>query len=447
MDRFNLEIERALLGNCIISKDSFIKALDRGITTKEFYNSSNQKVFDSLKESYSLKNSTDILIVSKFAVKKGITVSYLTQLVSESVELSDISAYISELFNLRITRERLELAKDIESGSITTDEEIKKRFDYIDSIKSKIGDDNTITTLDKVEIVDIYTMEKIPTGFKNIDNKLLGFATGTLTIITGYNGNGKSTLINQMCIAESLSHGYKVFAYSPELTNSNLKSWLYPTIANDEHFISKNYNGIEYKALGKIGVNYIDNWIKDKLFIYTDDSIATDENRLLSDMNRLAKQGVKVFIIDNLMKIDLENSYKNEYMAQKIFVNHLKNFARKYGAIVYLVAHPRKPEKGSNKISKFDIAGTGDITNLADYVISISRITDNDREKAPELIGKDSVIKVLKDRIRGNGEFASTFNFDKNRRRFYSSQNELNRDYGYTNGCEIVQVEMNSNKF
>ena len=270
---------------------------------------------------------------------------------------------------------------------------------------------------------------------------MLGVATGTLNIITGHNGNGKSTLLNQMCIAESLSQGYKVFAYSPELTNSNLKSWLYPTIANDEHFVDKSYNDIHYKTLGKVGIKYIDNWIKDKLFIYTDDSITTDGNKLLRDMNRLAKQGVKVFIIDNLMKIDLENSYKNEYMAQKTFVNNLKNFARKYGAIVHLVCHPRKPEKGSNKISKFDIAGTGDITNLADYVISISRITDKDKEKEPELNGKDSVIKVLKDRIRGNGEFASLFNFDKERKRFYSNQNELNKDYGYTNAYELVQFE------
>lgn len=441
MERFNLDIEKALLGNCINSKETLIKVIDRGLTKEDFYNTNNQKVFNSLVESYSTKDSTDILILCKIANKHGILPSYISQLFEEAIQLSDVAAYVNELFNFRILRERMKLATDIQAGTITTDEEIKKRFDDIDLIKSKIGDDNTITTLDKVEIVDIYTMEKIPTGFKIIDNRLLGFVTGTLDIITGHNGNGKSTLVNQMCIAESLSQGYKVFAYSPELTNSNLKSWLYPTIANDEHFINKSYNDIHYKTLGNVGIKYIDNWIKDKLFIYTDDSITTDGNRLLSDMNRLAKQGVKVFIIDNLMKIDLENSYKNEYMAQKTFVNNLKNFARKYGAIVHLVCHPRKPDKGSNKISKFDIAGTGDITNLADYVISISRITDKDKEKAPELNGKDSVIKVLKDRIRGNGEFASILNFDKERKRFYSNQNELNRDYGYTNAYELVQVE------
>lgn len=438
MERFNLDIERALLGNCILSKETFIKVLDRGITIKEFYNTNNQKVFDSLKESYLLKRSTDILIVSKIAVSKGVMVTYLTELISESIQLSDVSAYINELLNLRIIRERLNLAKDIEAGAITTDEEIKKRFDDIDFIKSKIGNDNTITTLDKVKIVDVYTMEKIPTGFKKIDEKLLGFVMGSLNIITGYNGNGKSTFLNQMCIAESLSQGYKVFAYSPELTNSNLKSWLYPTIANDEHFINKTFKGTQYKTLGDVGIKYIDNWIKDKLFIYTDDSITTDEKQILLDMNKLAKQGVKVFIIDNLMKIDLKDSYKNEYMAQKIFVNKLKNFARKYGVIVHLVAHPRKPQQGTAKVTKFDVAGTGDITNLADYAISIKKNTEKEKKKDPTL--KDSYIEILKDRMRGF-EFGLDLNFDKERRRFYSDNQELNKDYEYTKAYELVQVE------
>lgn len=64
------------------------------------------------------------------------------------------------------------------------------------------------------------------TGFKDIDTKILGFMPGSLVVLTGYNVNGKSKLINQMCIAQSLVQGYKVFAYSPELTNTCFKRWL-----------------------------------------------------------------------------------------------------------------------------------------------------------------------------------------------------------------------------
>ena len=52
----------------------------------------------------------------------------------------------------------------------------------------------------------------------------------------------------------------------------------------------------------------------------------------------------------------------------------------------------------------------------------------------------------MKDRIKGSSEFYSTFKFDAERKRFYSNQNELNRDYGYINNEELVQVEINSNE-
>lgn len=440
----NYEVEVNVLGNCIFDTDTFLKVLDKGIESKDFYSTNNENLFNALMECYKEKGSTDVLTFNKYLDKYNLTETYVVNVLTEKITFSDITPYMNELLELRVVRERLDLAKDIQKGILKSDEDIKNRLDTIEFIKSKIGNDNSIVTLDKVEIVDVYTLEKIPTGFKEIDSKLLGFAVGSLNIITGYNGNGKSTLINQMCIAESLSRGYKVFAYSPELTNSNLKSWLYPTIANDDHFIDKSYNGEKYRTLGGIGVKYIDEWIKDKLFIYSDDSITSSEKQLLFDMNRLARAGVRVFIIDNLMKIDLADSYKNEYVAQKIFVNKLKEFARKYKAIVHLVAHPKKPQLGSNKITKYDIAGSGDISNLADYVVSISRITDEDREKSIELRDKDAVIKVMKDRIKGNGEFANTFKFDKTRKRFYSILNELNKDYGYEEKEDFIQVEMRS---
>lgn len=442
MEKFDLKIEEALLGSCIKSKQILIKLLDKGVVEDDFYNSKHKQIFNILVKCYADMNTTDVLIVTKEAVKKGILASEITSIYEAGSDNYDINALVNELLNLRVIRERVRLADDIKSGVLPTDEDIKERLDSIEFIKSKIGNSNTITTLDKVKVVDVYKMEKIPTGFKDIDYKLLGFAMGSLNIITGYNGNGKSTLINQMCIAESLARGYKVFAYSPELTNSNFKSWLYPTIANADHFIEKEYRAVKYKTVGDIGVRYIDSWIKDKLFLYTDDSITHDEKQLLTDMKQLAEnKGVKVFVIDNLMKIELEGSYKNELIAQRRFVNRLKEFARKYGAIVHLVAHPRKPTEKGASISRFDIAGSSDITNLADYVMSISRIPEEDKEKKPNL--KDSLIKVMKDRIKGNSEFGVNLEFDRERRRFYSSQFELNKDYGYNNDDELIQIEFN----
>ena len=226
MDKNNPEVEIQIIGNSIRSVDIFLKALNKGIEPKDFYSTNNENLFNSLIECYSEKGSTDLLTFYKYLEKNNVTKTDVINVLTESIAFTDITPYLNELLNLRINRERIKLAQDIQLGVLVEDESIKERLDSIDFIKSKIGNDNSIVTLDKVKIVDVYSLEKIPTGFKTIDEKLLGFATGSLSIITGYNSNGKSTLINQMCIAESLSKGYKVFAYSPELTNTCFKRWL-----------------------------------------------------------------------------------------------------------------------------------------------------------------------------------------------------------------------------
>ncbi|MTK11855.1 MAG: AAA family ATPase, partial [Clostridiaceae bacterium] len=402
---FDHEIECSILSDCLNNPGSIEQLLLSGVEKEDFYNSKNQDVYEAFIKTYSKHKTIDLVIVAN--ENKNIPISYLTELLSGALRIN-LKAHINILINLSINRRYLKLAKEIQNGDIQDiGEFIRLEIDKINILKSRINSNNTLTTLDKIKTINIYEVEKIKTGFKEIDKHILGFVMGSLNVITGYNGNGKSTLINQMCIAESISQGYKVFAYSPELTNSNLKSWLYPTLAIEDHFITRDFYGSKYKVIGDIGIKLIDKWISDKLHIYTDDSITNSSKVLLRDMEYMAlAKGVRVFIIDNLMKIEIEESYKNELLAQKIFVNELKEFAKKYKAIVHLVAHPRKPSEGnSGKINKFDVAGTGDITNLADYVMAVRRVSAKERmedEESENPMGlKDSLVKVLKDRPKG----------------------------------------------
>jgi replicative DNA helicase len=447
----DLEIERAILGYCLKNDNALEQLLIRGIVKEDFYNTEHQNIFEAYVYTFSRHGTIDLVLVA--SENKNVSIHCLATLFNAALSIN-IKAHCTILLNLSINRQYLNLAKKIQCGTINDiGNFVKNESEKIELLKQRINSENALITLDKVKLLDIHEVEKIKTGFAEIDDRILGFVMGSLNIITGYNGNGKSTLINQMCISESINQGYKVFAYSPELTSSNLKSWLYPTIAIEDHFSKRNYNGVERKVVGKIGTEMIDKWLSDKLYIYSDDSITSSGEQLLKDMEYMAKEKeVKVFIIDNLMKVDIEESYKNELLAQKIFVNKLKGFARKHNCIIHLVAHPRKPQQnGYEKISKFDIAGSGDITNIADYVMAIRRITEKDRiedEDSKYPLGlKDAIIKIMKDRPRGNNEFCINLNFNESRRRFYSSLNELNKEYGYLKNLDIVQVEYDNSIF
>jgi twinkle protein len=277
-----------------------------------------------------------------------------------------------------------------------------------------------VAGLDEVEDFDIHEAETVKLGIDYIDDKMIGLVFGSLNIITGKSGSGKSTILNQVCIGESIAQGYKTFLASGELTPANVKYWLLQTLANEDQFIEcESKYGRKYKKVSPIAKSKIEVDIKDKFFMYTDDNYNIDV--LINKMEVLAKRyGFKVFIIDNLMMI--RSNIKDKLEADKDTVDKLKKFAKKYNAIVHLVAHPRKSADGEN-MNKDDVSGNADITNLADYVTIIIRASD-------EIEEYDAILKVDKNRHTGVS-VGKKLMFDIDRKRFYSpeTEKELHRNY------------------
>lgn len=276
-----------------------------------------------------------------------------------------------------------------------------------------------IVTLDMVEDFNVYEADKLETGIKTIDNEILGMLFGSLNILTGRNGAGKSTILNQIYVGEALRQGQKVFLFSGELIAGNVKEWLLRTLANEGDLVEFTArNGKKYKKISIDGKKRLIDKVKDRIFLYDNDDYRLDT--VIQKMETLAKrQGVKVFIVDNLMV--LEMSTTDELKAQSEAVKKLKAFAKKYNAIVHLVAHPRKTI--NETLNKEDVAGSANITNLADYVTILERNFEDIREY-------DAKLRIVKNRHTGSNA-SVMLKFDTDRKRYYSDmlKNELKADY------------------
>ena len=276
-----------------------------------------------------------------------------------------------------------------------------------------------VATLDMIEDFDVHEAETLKTGIEYIDDKLIGMVFGSLNVLSGRNGSGKSTILNQIYIAEAIAQGYKTFLFSGELISGNVKYWLLQTLANEDQFAEYTAkDGHKYKKVTIQSKEKIVNDMKDRFFLYDRDDYRIEA--IIEKMTILAKRyGVRVFVIDNLMTI--ESSLKDKYEAETDIVKKLKNFAKKYNALVHLVAHPRKSM--NDEIEKDDVAGSANITNLADYVTTISRAKDEEVEY-------DAILKILKNRHTGVN-VGKKLMFDIDRKRFFSSETgkELNKRY------------------
>ena len=293
-----------------------------------------------------------------------------------------------------------------------------------------------VKTTKQIKLFNIYEAETVQLGIEKIDERIVGIPLGSLNVITGRTGEGKSTILNQFFIGESLKQGYKVFLFSGELTESNAKGWLLDTLANKEdllEFTSK--KGIKYKKISNSAIDRIDKALEGKFFLYCDEDYSI--KAILSKMEIMAKRyGVKVFCIDNLMVT--ENDEKEELRNQTEIVKKLKSFAKKYNCIVHLVAHPRKASIGQTSLDKSDISGSANITNLADYVIIVQRIKDEENET----IDKHTKFTIDKDRYMG-ARLCTHLIFDKDRRRFYcenGNKEELGVNYLDCNQ-EFIEIQ------
>ena len=130
------------------------------------------------------------------------------------------------------------------------------------------------------------------------------------------------------------------------------------------------------------------------------------------------------------MVVDFEetrNSQENYYRAQSGFTGRLVEFAKKHEVHVHLVVHPRKTQGKGGINDADDVGGSGDITNRADNVISMERLSD---EKAQEL-GYCTLLRVIKNRDFGE-TVKIALDYDQKSRRFYESgTDKLYRQYGW----------------
>lgn len=242
-----------------------------------------------------------------------------------------------------------------------------------------------------VQYVDMSKMASIPTGYKELDKKIIGLLLGDVTVLSGGSGAGKSSWID--CVAlNAIQRGYKVGIWSGELQDFRFQSWI-NQIAAGKNYVCKREGFENYYYAPKNISNQISNWLEGKLFLYNN-NYGSKWQQLFADVKELVdKEGVQLIVLDNLMALQIDNYEGDKYTQQTKFINDLKEYAKAKNVHVLLVCHPRKE---GIFLRKESISGTADLTNLADSVFIIHRVGKDFEQRAGEFLGKDKVLPYLK---------------------------------------------------
>ena len=289
-----------------------------------------------------------------------------------------------------------------------------------------------ITNLANVKRKDYRNVTAVTTGFKEMDSLLGGMYGGMLVVWTGYTGSGKSTILSNVML-NGVEAGHKTFVYSGELPKEDFKEWMDLQLSGRKYLSS--YDCPVKKQAIPIAdekyYKYLDDFYDEMVYLYDTDDYATDEG-IIDAMEYMAKrEGTKVFVIDNLMTMNItQKGDMNEKQGK--LINRLKSFARTFNAIVHLVAHPKKPERGQTRVDQYSASGTANIVNLADRVFGFHRLTDDDKAEDFNYSDKNNLLMVFKDRKFGIFNEEIAFKFDFFSKRYYINEQEHHKEYSWT---------------
>jgi twinkle protein len=258
----------------------------------------------------------------------------------------------------------------------------------------------------------------IRSGFLELDNILAGgFRPGELTVWSGMNSSGKSTLLGQILL-EAIDHSQAVCAYSGELPDRIFRYWIELQAAGPQNLTvlaDPEKVGITYRPKQKI-LETVRDWYRDRLFLYQGGEMRK-VSQLIEVFTRAAKEySCRVFLLDNLTMTVSRLHARDQYRAQRELILEMVRFVRDNAAHVHIVVHPRKTVSVSG-LTKNDIGGSGDITNLADNVLVLARPGTKDKDGQENLWA--ARLTVLKNRFGGRQNEDIYLDFDPASRRFY----------------------------
>lgn len=253
-----------------------------------------------------------------------------------------------------------------------------------------------------VKRVDIAELLSIPTGYHELDRKIIGLFAGELSVLSGLNASGKTSWLN--CLALNvIQKGFKVGIWSGEMQDWRFQGWLNQMAAGKNYVRKKegyeNFYYAPYNVCDKIN-----EWVNGKLFLYNN-AYGAKWEQLFSDIKELVEnEGVQLIVLDNLAALCIDGYDSGTYANQTKFILDVKEYAKQKNIHVILVAHPRKQ---NDFLRKESISGTADLTNIADNVFLIHRVGNDFEKRAGEFFGEDKIQKYL--------EFSNVIEVAKNR--------------------------------
>jgi len=232
------------------------------------------------------------------------------------------------------------------------------------------------------------------------------YRPGEMTVYAGMNGHGKSQVTAQIAMS-LMQQGEKVCMASFEMKPIETIRLMSRMYIGTNPFTEEYQNEEGFAVLDAL-FDKFGEWSNDKLWIY--DQMGTTNVETVVGMTRYCGKelGIKHVFIDSLMKVV---GSEDDMNGQKQFVGELFSIAKDLQLHIHLIHHIRKPQNEAALPDKYDLKGSGSISDQVDNIFTVWRNKgkEDDMRNAGKFGGKsgehDGILKCCKQRhYEGSGD-------------------------------------------
>lgn len=238
----NIEAEEAILGGIMLDPEAIGRVSD-SLIPEAFYISAHKDIYQAALRLHSQSKPTDLLSVTSWLADHDLLAriggrNKLATLVDRTVSAINIDALALLVVEKFVRRQLIKAGLEIVHLGYETETELSTVLDQSQQKVFQLSNQSFGLNTEHNSTITIAAYEELdsdnpiyPTGLHELDDLMLGFEGGTLTIVAGRPSMGKSQIALFLALEMILLHDSPVVIFSLEMTKKQLEYRLWSLLS------------------------------------------------------------------------------------------------------------------------------------------------------------------------------------------------------------------------
>ena len=430
----NSEAEASLLGALLIDSEAIVKIAD-SVSAADFFDARHQHIYEAINQLYERHEAIDVLTLSDRLRSNGYLEgvggpAYLTELTNFVPTAAHVEQYADIVAQKALRRRLIAASKEITGLGYDESKQLRELIEEAETRLFEVSQTHVKQSIISLETILAESFDRlddlhkdkgkirgIPTGFRDVDDKLAGFQRSDLVILAARPSMGKTALALNFAHNVAVQAKQPVLIFSLEMSKEQLVDRLLSMESGVDAWALRtgNLTDADFEKIGQAMGTL------SEAQIFIDDSPGITVSDMRTKARREAHQRpLGLIIVDYLQLMSGGSRFGSDFnRVQEIseISRGLKGIARELNVPVLALSQlSRSVESRSPQIPQLaDLRESGSIEQDADVVAFIYREEyynpDTDRKKISDIL-----IKKHRNGPIGNVELY----FDNEKQRFRS---------------------------